>query len=152
VRFDQHVGMVAAERRLEFVAGKFDQQPERVLEIDRVEDLAVADAGVLDPACVEPFDRLHEHGARDVEGDVVDAAGVGRRAARIGLAVLAGEDGDQSPVAGIEVDVALQRVVEVGLLEHERHAEQALPEVDRGLSVGADQRDVVDALGLQFLH
>ena len=82
----------------------------------------------------------------------MDAAGVGRRAARVGLAVLAGEDGDQPPVAGIEVNVALHRVVEVGLLEHERHAEQALPEIDRGLTIGADQRDVVEALGLQLLH
>ena len=82
----------------------------------------------------------------------MDAAGVGRRAALHRLAVLAGEDGDQPPVAGIEVDVAFGRVVEIGLLEHEGHAEHALPEVDRGLAVGADQRDVMDALGLQLLH
>ena len=70
----------------------------------------------------------------------------------IGLARLVGEDGDQPPVAGIEVEVAFGRHVEVRLLEDEGHAEHALPEVDRGLPVGADQRDVVHALRLQLLH
>src|SRR6478609_6941592 len=42
--------------------------------------------------------------------------------------------------------------VEVGLLEHEGHAQDALPEVDRGLAVGAHEGDVVDALGLELLH
>src|SRR5919198_228464 len=55
-------------------------------------------------------------------------------------------------VAGVEVDVALRLVVEVRLLEHEGHAEHALPEVDRGLAVRADDRDVVDALALELPH
>ena len=38
--------------------------------------------------------------------------------------------------------------VEVGLLEDEGHAEEALVEVDGGFAVGADDGDVVDALGL----
>ena len=91
-------------------------------------------------------------GLRQRERDVVDAAGLGRRAARVGHAVLVGEDGDQPPVARIEVEVALDAVVEVRLLEDERHAEHALPEVDRRLPVGADERDVVDALALELLH
>jgi len=48
--------------------------------------------------------------------------------------------------------VALRLVVEVGLLEHERHSEDALPEADRRLPVGADDRDVVDALALELSH
>src|SRR4029079_2590046 len=43
-------------------------------------------------------------------------------------------------------------VVQVGLLEHERHAEHALPEVDRRLAVRADDGDVVDALALELAH
>ena len=82
---------------------------------------------------IQAFDRLHEDGARDVERHVMHAAGVGRRAALDGLAILVGEHGDEPPVARIEIDVALARVVEVGLLENEGHAEHALPEVDRGL-------------------
>ena len=70
----------------------------------------------------------------------------------VGLALLVREDGDEPPVAGIEVQVALRRVVEVRLLEDERHPEHALPEVDRRLPVGADERDVVDALGLELPH
>jgi hypothetical protein len=34
------------------------------------------DAGVLDPARVKPLDRQHEDGARDVEGRVMEAAGL----------------------------------------------------------------------------
>ena len=70
----------------------------------------------------------------------------------VALALLVGEDRDQAPVAGVEVEVALGLVVEVGLLEDERHAEHALPEVDRRLPVGADEGDVVDALALELLH
>ena len=69
-----------------------------------------------------------------------------------GVALLVGEDRDQAAVARIEVEVALRLVVEVRLLEHERHPEHALPEVDRRLPVGADERDVVHALALKLLH
>ena len=61
---------------------------------------------------------------------MVHAADVGRRAAQNGLSVLAGEDSDEPPVAGIEIDVAFAGVVEIGLLEDEGHAENALPEID----------------------
>ena len=80
------------------------------------------------------------------------AAGVGRRALGVGLALLVGEDRDQPAVARVEVEVALGLVVEVRLLEDERHPEHALPEVDRRLPVGADDRDVVDALALELSH
>ena len=63
-----------------------------------------------------------------------------------------GEDGDQPPVAGIEIEMAFAGLVEIRLLEDEGHAEHAFPEIDRGLPVGADKRDVMDALGLKFLH
>ena len=152
VRLEQHVGVRVAVRRLEAVRRELDQQAERVLEVDRVHEAAVLDAAVLDPALVEPLDRLAERRLREREGDVVHAAGLGRRPVRVGLALLVGEDGDQPAVARIEVEVALGRVVEVRLLEDERHAEHALPEVDRRLPVGADDRDVVDALGLELPH
>jgi hypothetical protein len=48
--------------------------------------------------------------------------------------------------------MALRLVVEVRLLEDERHPEHALPEVDRGPAVGADERDVVHALRLELAH
>src|SRR3712207_5373953 len=47
---------------------------------------------------------------------------------------------------------SLRGVVEVRLLEHEGHPQDALPEVDRRLPVGAHERDVVDALALQLAH
>ena len=75
-----------------------------------------------------------------------------RGAARVGRPLLVREDRDQAPVARVEVEVALRLVVEVRLLEDERHPEHALPEADRRLPVGPDERDVVDALGLELPH
>ena len=152
VRLEQDVGVGEAGGRDEAVGGQLDQQPERVLEVDRVHETAVLDAAVLDPALVEALHRLVEAGRREGEGDVMDGAGIGRGALGIGLALLVGEDRDQSPVARIEVEVALGLPVEVRLLEDERHPQHPLPEVDRGLPVGADQRDVMDPLALQLPH
>jgi hypothetical protein len=56
------------------------------------------------------------------------------------------------PSARVEVEVALRLVVEVRLLEDERHAQHAFPEVDRRLPVGADDGDVVHALALELPH
>src|SRR5207253_2136183 len=67
-------------------------------------------------------------------------------------AILVGEDRDQAAVAGIEVEVALGGVVEIRLLEYEWHPEHPLPEVDRCLPAGSDNRDVVDALNLKLSH
>src|SRR4051794_6735143 len=83
---------------------------------------------------------------------MVHGAGVGRCPGRVGHALLVREHRDEPPVAGVEVEVALGLVVEVGLVEDERHAEHALPEVDRRLPVGADDRDVVHALALDLAH
>src|SRR5215218_8820891 len=152
VRLEQHVGVRVAERRLEAVRRELDQQPERILEVDRVHEAAVLDAAVPDLALVESLHRLLEGGLRDRERDVVDTADLRRRAARVGLALLVREDGDEAPVTGIEVEMALRLVVEVGLLEDEGHAEDALPEADRRLAVGPDERDVVDALALELPH
>src|SRR5690349_15717156 len=80
------------------------------------------------------------------------AARIGRRAGRVRGSLLVREDGDQAAVARVEVEVALRLVVEVRLLEHERHPEHALPEADRRLPVGADDRDVVDTLALDLAH
>ena len=147
VRLHQHLAVGPAPGRLEAVGGELDQEPERVLEVDRVHEAAVLDPRVLDAALVEPLDRLAEGRGADRQRQVVHAAGLGRGAAPVGLAALVGEDGDQPAVAGVEVEVALGAAVEVRLLEDEGHAEHALPEVDRGLPVGADQRDVMHALG-----
>ena len=79
----------------------------------------------------------------DAAGSVGVRVGSGTRSSLVKI-------GDQPPVARVEVEVALRRVVEVRLLEDERHAEHPLPEVDRRLPVGADDGDVVDALAWSF--
>ena len=88
----------------------------------------------------------------DRSRDMMHTAYVGRRAAMHRLAVLSREHGDEPAVAGIEIDVALVRIVEIGLLENEGHAEHALPEIDRCFPVGPRERDVVYTLALQLLH
>ena len=50
-----------------------------------------------------------------------------------GLRLSSVKIGDQPAVAGIEIEMAFAGLVEVGLLEDERHAEHAFPEIDRGL-------------------
>src|SRR3954470_10207751 len=152
VRLEQHVGMRVAERRLEPVRRELDEQAQRILEVDRVHEAAILHAAVTDAALVEAPDRLVERRLRERERDVMDTADVGRGARRVRPALLVREDRDQPPVAGVEVQVALGLVVEVRLLEDERHPEHALPEVDRRLPVGADDRDVVDTLALELLH
>src|ERR1700733_570317 len=126
---NKHVRVRVAGRRLEFVTGELDQEAERILEINRIHEHPIAN-GRLDPARLEPPNGLHPDGARDVERDMMHTAYVGRRAAMHRLAVLSREHGDEPAVAGIEIDVALVRIVEIGLLENEGHAEHALPEID----------------------
>src|ERR1051325_5056638 len=152
VRLEQNVRVRVAERRLEAIGRELDQEPERVLEGDRVHEAAILAAAVPDLALVEPLDRLTEGGLRERERDVMHAAGVGGRAGRVAPALLVREDGDQAPVSRIEVEVALRRVVEVRLLEDEGHAEHAFPEVDRRLPVGADARYVGDPPAPQLPH
>ena len=96
----------------------------------------------LTPLCRMPRSSSRSTACRNVACESENAmwctqpGSVGVRAGS-GVALLVREDGDQPAVAGVEVEVALGLVVEVRLLEHERHAEHALPEVDRRLPVGA---------------
>jgi hypothetical protein len=53
---------------------------------------------VRDPALVEALDRLGEGRLREREGEVVHAAGLGRRAVGIDGSVLVGEDRDSIEV------------------------------------------------------
>ena len=74
---------------------------------------------------------------------------VGRRVVDPGWA---DEEGDQPPVARVEVEVVLFGHIQVGLLEDERHAQHALVEINDRLAVRADEGDMVDPLGLDFGH
>ena len=152
VRLAQHVGVGGALRRLELVAGKLQQLAQRIAEVDRVHEAAVDLAGVAEAQLLEPRLGLRVGGARHREGQMMQVADAHRVGPGIGLGRLSGEDGDQPAVAGVEVEMVGLGIVEVGLLEHQRHAEHALPEVDRRLPVGANQRDVMHALGLEFGH
>src|SRR6185295_10672048 len=135
-----------------FVAGKLEQKAERIAKVYRIHETAVDLAGVRNVALLQPLDRLSIGGARYREGEMMDAAGRGGYGGLILLPALAGEHGYQAPVARIEIEVVLVGSIEIGLLEDERHAQHVLPEIHRGLTIGADQRDVMDALSLKLLH
>ena len=84
---------------------------------DRVHEAAVLDAAVVDAALVEPLDGLRERPDqkatwRTQPGSVGVRSGSGVRSSL-------GEDRDQAPVAGVEVEVALGLAVKVRGLEHE---------------------------------
>jgi hypothetical protein len=101
-------------------------------------------------ARIQPLGDLPELAWLTLKREMMEGAhGLGHRRG-VGLAVLVGEDGDQPPVARIEIEMALVGVVEIGLIEDEGHAEHALPEVDRGLAIGAVERDVMHALHLDL--
>src|SRR6185437_5307826 len=152
VSFHQHVRMRKAVRRFKPVAGKLDQEAHWIGEIDRIHEASVLDAAMGDPAFVQTLYCLREGGVRDRKGDMMHAAGLRRRPARVGLAALVGENGDEPAIAGIEIEMAFGRLVEIWLLEHEGHAEHALPEIDGCLAVGSGERDVVYTLALELLH
>src|SRR5690606_11950741 len=107
---------------------------------------------VRESAGAKPLGSLRVGGARDHERDVVDVADIGRVRRAIRLPGLAREDRDEPAIARIEVEVVLVRRVGVRLLENERHAEHALPEVDGRLTVSTNQSNVMHALTLHALH
>ena len=96
------------------------------------------------PIDARPVRRAVERLARDGVGDVMDVADDLGDGGAVRLPALADEEGDEAAVAGVEVEMRLLRHVEIRLLEDERHAEDALVEVDRVLPVRPDQGDVVD--------
>src|SRR5215208_2739560 len=152
MRLAQHIGVGAAHRRIEFIAGKLEKKTQRIAEIDRIHEAAIDFARVRNIALLQPLDRLGVGGARYREGEMVDAAGGSGDGGWILLPDLTGEHGYEASIARIEIQVVLVGGIEIGLFEDERHAEHVLPEVDRSLTIGADQRDVMDALSLKLLH
>ena len=75
-----------------------------------------------------------------------------RRAVVDPLARLVGEDRDEPPVTGIEIEMPFVFIIQIGLVKQERHAKHPLPKVDTGLAIRAHHGDVMHAKGLNFLH
>jgi hypothetical protein len=83
---------------------------------------------------------------------VFEAPDLARRVPSGVLARFVREHRQQPAVAGIEVQVVLVGLPQVGLLEDERHPQRALPEIDRALLRRSDDGDVVEPLDLNLLH
>jgi hypothetical protein len=105
-----------------------------------------------DAAFVQPLLNLLRRGLADIERQMMHTANIRGGPRRIGLAILIAEDRDQAAVTGIEIEMALRSVVEIWLIEDEGHSEDAFPEVDGGLTIRADQRDVMQPLCLELSH
>lgn len=142
----EHIGMTATVRRFKFVAREFQKLTERVAKVYRIHEAPVDFAGTGKSRLFEAAHRLIIAGPRDIEREMMEIADAVRVRVAIDLPVLACEDRDQSTISGVEIEVGLLDIVEVGLFENERHAEDALPEIDRRLPVCADERDVMNPL------
>ena len=68
--------MRVAERRLEPVRRELDEEAERVVEVDRVHEATVLDAGVADPPLVQPLHGAVKRRLRERRTQVVDVTRV----------------------------------------------------------------------------
>ena len=150
VGFNHHVRMTTALGWLEPVTCNLEPQAKWIAEIDRIHKASVHRAGMRNPTRVQTFRHLPKTGLADVERKMMQRTCRLWYVRGIGLAFFIGEDRDQSAIARIEIQVPLVRIIEVRLVEDEWHSQNALPEIDRRLAVGTDNRDVMDALGLDL--
>ncbi len=65
-------------RRLEAIGAKLDEQPQWVVEIDRIHEAAILDAAVLDMAHVETLDGLEEGHPRQPQRQLMHRSDIGR--------------------------------------------------------------------------
>ena len=150
VGFNHHVRMTTALGWLEPVTCNLEPQAKWIAEINRIHKASVHRAGMRNPTRVQTFRHLPKTGLADVERKMMQRTCRLWYVRGIGLAFFIGEDRDQSAIARIEIQVPLVRIIEVRLVEDEWHSQNALPEIDRRLAVGTDNRDVMDALGLDL--
>src|SRR5579875_564817 len=80
---------------------------------------------------------------------VSDAFGIGRW---IRGTLRSHEEGDEPTITWIKVQVGFIGYIQVGLLEHQRHAQHSLVEVDSRLPIGADEGDMMHTLRLNYRH
>src|SRR5260370_27713811 len=81
--------------------------------------------------------------------EIADALRVGR-----GIVLARGTDevGEQTAVPSVEIQVLFPRHVQVRLIEHQPHTEETVVELDDGLTVRADECEVMHALRLESAH
>lgn len=148
----QHLGMGAANRRVKFVTRALQQLAKRIAKVDRIHKAAINLTAVRNAARSQALADLRVGCARDDKGDVMQVADALRVGRRINLACIVGEDRDQAAIPRVKIQMVLRWHIKIGLLKDKRHAHHALPKINAGLAVRTDQRDVVHALRLDFLH
>ena len=148
---DEHVGGAEAFGGFELVTGQLDLQSVGIVKVDRIHESAIP-LNEFDTALAQAGGSEREGGARNVECQMLDAAGLARGFSAGVRRGLVGKHGEETSIAGVEVQVILIGLAEVRLLEEERHAERALPEVQRALLRRPHESDVVHSLHLGFRH
>ena len=143
----QHVHSPEAFGRFKLVACQLDLEAVGIVEIDRIHETPIP-LNEVDAAGLQSRRCLHEGCPRDIERNVLDAADVPWRVPFGIVAGFVGEYREQSAIARIEVDMVLIRLAKVGLFEDERHPQRTLPEINRALFRGPDERDVMNTLHL----
>src|SRR6476469_343970 len=151
MRLHQDIDRPNPFRRLELVTGELDFEAVWIVKINRVHEAAVA-LDEFDATFAQTTRSLQERRTRDVESNVLRASDFARRMTFGILTRFAGKNREQTAVAGVEIEVVFIGLAQIGLLEDERHAQRALPEIDRALLRRPYECDVVNTLDLYVLH
>src|SRR5690348_2016750 len=156
-------------------AGELQEDPVRVLEVERPDEHAVVhlaghtrravvvveDRAHLDALLPEPAPVVIESGRRDMEGHMVHRADRAEQLALLGPGLRRGDAGDAGrrvrepeerqavAAAAVEEEVLPHAVGQLDRFD-QRHAQDAGVEVDRLLHVGRDQREMVDPAELEL--
>lgn len=147
----QDLGMCVSGWRFELVASQFDPVTQRVAKVDGPHKSPIDAPGIGNSAFVQAVGDLVVSREADLERDVMGRPDlIGDVANR--RPVFRAENRDQTPVARIEIEMTDFGSVEIGLFEHERHPEDAFPEVDAGLAIRPVEGDMVYALRLYPSH
>ena len=113
---------------------------------------AILDTAMGNPARLQPVGDLVKHGPIHLERKMVHTSRIRWRAVMHRCAGLVGKYRDQTPITGVKIQMPLICIVEIGLIEDERHPQHSFPEINAGLAVCAREGDVMHAEALNFLH
>jgi hypothetical protein len=130
------------------VGGEFDHEAVVVASIEGVEHAAVEDV-VATAIVIERRHHFVEAVGIDAEGEVMHPADAAALGLGVRLAVVAHEERHDAAVAGVEKQVGLGGVVEVGLAQHQGHPEEVAVEGERVGLVAAPDGDVIGPGGVK---
>lgn len=105
-----------------------------------------------DVAIIQTLHALTKRGLGNRKCDMVYTTWIRRRASGIGFSAFICKYGDKAAIAWIEIEMVFIRVIQVGLLKYEGHAQDAFPKIYRCLAIRPYQGYVMQCLGLNDFH